>query len=346
MNIIQSVLAPLEYVVSWVLVQFHALFSLVLDPSSGWAWVLSIVGLVVVIRIVLVPLFVKQIKAQRGLQMLQPQIKEIQKKFKDDREKQSAELMKLYRETGTNPFSSCLPIIAQMPIFFALFRVLNGVARSGANGTYDPVGAMTSSLVQQCHNATFFGAQISNTFRTTDQTSAKVLAVVLIVLMSASTFLTQRQLMVKNMPTGQGNPLAQQQKIFLYASPIMFAVFGINFPIGVLVYWLTTNIWTMGQQFYVIRRNPVPGSPAHEERQARLAAKAADKAASGRGSGDVAPDARGETANGSAPPPTRPARVQPKRQPRAKRAPGAPGAARPTPGSSADQAPTASEDSA
>jgi YidC/Oxa1 family membrane protein insertase len=205
---------------------------------------------------------------------------------------------------------------------------------------------MTSSLVQQCHNATFFGAQISNTFRTTDQTSAKVLAVVLIVLMSASTFLTQRQLMVKNMPTGQGNPLAQQQKIFLYASPIMFAVFGINFPIGVLVYWLTTNIWTMGQQFYVIRRNPVPGSPAHEERQARLAAKAADKAASGRGSGDVAPDARGETANGSAPPPTRPARVQPKRQPRAKRAPGAPGAARPTPGSSADQAPTASEDSA
>ena len=121
-----GLLDPLYWIVSWILVQFHAFFTLLGMPENGgWTWVLSIVGLVVVIRILLIPLFVKQIKAQRGLQILQPEIKAIQKRYKDDRQKQSEEMMKLYRETGTNPFSSCLPILLQMPIFFALFHVLN-----------------------------------------------------------------------------------------------------------------------------------------------------------------------------------------------------------------------------
>ena len=120
----------LEYAVSWILVQFHAIFAIPFGESSGWSWALAIVGLVVVIRILLIPLFVKQIKAQRNLQILQPQMKEIQKKYAGDRERQSQEMMKLYKETGTNPLSSCLPIIAQAPIFFALFRVLNGSPRA------------------------------------------------------------------------------------------------------------------------------------------------------------------------------------------------------------------------
>ncbi len=114
--------------VSWILVQFHALFGQFIDPSSGLAWALSIVGLVVVIRILLIPLFVKQIKSQRNLQLIQPQIKEIQKKYAGDREKQSEEMMKLYRETGTNPLASCLPLLLQMPVFFALYSVLSGIA--------------------------------------------------------------------------------------------------------------------------------------------------------------------------------------------------------------------------
>jgi len=319
-----GLLNPLYYAVSWVLVQFHALFSLVFPATSGWAWGLSIVGLVVVIRIALIPLFVKQIKAQRGLQVLQPQIKEIQKKFKDDRGKQQEELMKLYRETGTNPFSSCLPILLQMPIFFALFHVLNAGVRQG-----QAVGAMTKELALQAGQATIFGAPLDATFLdpgSGDPHVVKIVTVVLIALMTATTFLTQRQLMVKNMPTGQDNPMAQQMKLLLYVYPVMFAVFGINFPVGVLLYWLTTNLWSMGQQFYVIRRNPVPGSPAWEERQARLALKGA--AAAGPTAG--APEA-----------PKGQQRQQPKRTSRSQRKGGAATKATPagTPeGTSADPA--------
>ena len=267
-----EILNPLYNAVSWVLLRFHDLFSLFLNPASGAAWALSIVGLVVVIRLMLLPLFAKQIKAQRGLQALQPQMKAIQKKYANDKERQSQELMKLYKDTGTNPLSSCLPILAQSPFFFALFTVLNQVAQGNT------VGVMTSAEVQSMQDATILGAPISATFLNAPNTATKIVAAVLILLMTATTFTTQRQLMVKNMPSGQDNPLAQQQKILLYVFPLMFAVFGVNFPIGVLIYWFTTNLWTMGQQFYVIRRNPTPGSPAAEALEARRAEKAKEKA--------------------------------------------------------------------
>jgi len=267
-----EILNPLYNAVSWVLLRFHDLFSLFLNPASGAAWALSIVGLVVVIRLMLLPLFAKQIKAQRGLQALQPQMKAIQKKYANDKERQSQELMKLYKDTGTNPLSSCLPILAQSPFFFALFHVLNTVAQG------QQVGVMTMTQVKQMQEATILGAPISATFLNAPNTATKIVAAVLILLMTATTFTTQRQLMVKNMPSGQDNPLAQQQKILLYVFPLMFAVFGVNFPIGVLIYWFTTNLWTMGQQFYVIRRNPTPGSPAAEALEARRAEKAKDKA--------------------------------------------------------------------
>ena len=128
--------------VSWILVMFHQLLSAIgMNPDSGWTWTFSIVGLVVVIRILLIPLFVKQIKAQRGLQLIQPQMKEIQKKYAGDKERQSQEMMKLYRETGTNPLSSCLPIILQAPIFFALFGVLQSIAQyNPSDPNYTPQG--------------------------------------------------------------------------------------------------------------------------------------------------------------------------------------------------------------
>ena len=109
-------------------------------------------------------------------------------------------------------------------------------------------------------SATIFGAPIYETF-TKGDTNTKIVAGVLIVLMTATTFITQRQLMVRNMPAGQSNPMAQQQKILLYVFPAMFAVFGINFPIGVLIYWFTTNLWTMGQQLVALRGAPTPGGP-------------------------------------------------------------------------------------
>ena len=126
-----SILDPLYYAVSWVMVTFHTLLGYVFgeDSNGSLKWSLSIIGLVIVIRIILIPLFVKQIKSQRALTALQPHMKEIQKKYKDDRQKQSEEMMKLYKEHKTNPLASCFPILAQAPIFFALFTVLNGIAR-------------------------------------------------------------------------------------------------------------------------------------------------------------------------------------------------------------------------
>lgn len=259
----------LEWIVSWVLIQFHTVFSVVFGASSGISWALAIVGLVVVIRILLIPLFVRQIKSQRNLQILQPRMKEIQKKYAGDREKQSQEMMKLYKETGTNPLASCLPILAQSPIFFALFRVLNGIAQGLQEGV------LTPEQVQQAHDATLFSVPIYATFKDADQTpfptTTRIFTITLIVLMTATTFITQRQLLVKN--TAKGNPMAQQQKILLYVFPFFFAITGVNFPVGVLLYWLTTNLWSMGQQFYVIRNNPQPGTPAYEHWEQRKAAK-------------------------------------------------------------------------
>lgn len=266
----------LKNAVSWVLVQFHGLFSSVLDSDSGWTWTLSIVGLVVTIRIILIPLFVKQIKSQRNLQLIQPQMKEIQKKYAGDREKQSAEMMKLYKETGTNPLASCLPIILQAPIFFALFSVLNGVAQyNPTDTTYVAPGVFAwnqyAYLVPSMHDAQIFGVPLYGTFMGADATpnamATRILCVVMIILMTATTFMTQRQLIVKN--SAPDNPMVKQQKILLYVFPLMFMVSGINFPIGVLMYWFTTNIWSMGQQFWVIRNNPQPGTPAFAAKTAR-----------------------------------------------------------------------------
>ncbi len=305
-----AVLDPLYNAVSWVLLQFHTFWSIFFAPSSGAAWGLSIVMLVVVIRICLIPLFVKQIKAQRGLQALQPQMKAIQTKYKNDKQKQQEELMKLYKETGTNPLSSCLPIVVQSPFFFALYHVLSYISQDKT------VGVITDPLtVASFHSATIFGAPIYETFRSSTDTNTKIVAAVMILLMTATTFITQRQLMVKNQPLGQQSPLMQQQKILLYVFPLMFAVFGINFPIGVLIYWLTTNLWTMGQQLIVIRRNPTPGSEADLALQRRRAEKAAARAA-------AEADASGTTVVQTEEAP-KGQRVQPKRAPRAKRS-GAP----------------------
>ena len=275
MEIFDTVLAPLEWVVAWLMVNFHKLFTFVgLPADHGLTWALSIVGLVIVIRIVLIPLFVKQIHASRRMQLIQPEMQKIQKKYKgksdpESRQAMTQETMGLYKRTGTNPFSSCLPILLQSPVFFALFRVLQGLPKI-ANGTQDPIGPLDAVLAEQAQKSTLFGAPLSSTFVEAPDVSTQIVTVVLIVLMSASTFTTQRQLMMKNMPANAlDNPFAKQQKILLYLMPLMFAVTGINFPIGVLLYWLTTNLWSMGQQFYTIRRMPAPGSPAEKALEAR-----------------------------------------------------------------------------
>ena len=260
-----SILNPLYTAVSAVIMAIHKVLSPIFGTDSGVTWTLAIVGLVILIRIILIPLFVKQIKSQRALTALQPHMKAIQTKHKDDRQKQSEEMMKLYKEHKTNPLASCFPILAQAPIFFALFTVLNGIGKNPPQKH----GVLTQDDVVSAAAAKFFGAPISQTFLGSDITIVKVVTVILIAFMSATTFTTQKQLMTKGMPkmSTQNNMMLQQQKIMLYLFPVIFAVSGVNFPVGVLIYWSTTNLWTWGQQFYVIKRNPTPGSPAYEELQ-------------------------------------------------------------------------------
>jgi YidC/Oxa1 family membrane protein insertase len=322
------IMTPLYYAISAILLGWHEVFSLVLDERGGLSWALSIIGLTLVIRICLIPLFVKQIKSSRNMQLIQPKVKELQKKYGHDRQKLAEETMKLYKDAGTNPFASCLPIILQMPIFFALFRLLDHAAKSGTGR-----GFLSDERARLFGEAKIFGKiPISDTFWQSGPWSpgspdigVMIVAAILVLSMTATTFTTQRQLMRKNMPADAlTGPYAQQQKILLYILPVAFGLGGVAFPIGVLLYWTTSNLWTMGQQFYVIRNNPAPGTPAFKAKQDRDKEKASRH-------GDVTTVAGTVEAPPEEQVDRRPAvRPQPKKQTRAQRAkpagnPGTPG---------------------
>ncbi|MFT4245824.1 MAG: membrane protein insertase YidC [Micrococcaceae bacterium] len=271
------ILWPFKWFVAFLLVTFHKIFTVIgMNPASGITWVLSIAGLVIALRTLLIPVLFKQIKAQRQMAVVQPELMALQKKYKGKTDMQSRQAMAqeqqdLFKRHGTTPFASCMPLLIQMPFFIALYHTLIGIQQD------QTIGPLNHTLVEQFKAATIFGAPFSSTFMTASGDGAlavKILAVVMIVIMSATQFLTQKQLMFKNMSEAalQG-PFMQQQKMMLYLFPLMFAIGGFNFPIGILIYWMINNIWTMGQQYYVIRNNPTPGSQAEKEYHARLKAK-------------------------------------------------------------------------
>ena len=275
MDIFSAILWPFKWVIEAILVTFHSVLTTVgMQTDSGAVWVASIVGLVLVVRAALIPLFVKQIRSQRAMYVLQPDLQKIQKKYKgkadrDSREKMAKEQMALYKKHGSSPFASCLPLLAQMPVFFSLFTTLQE-AQSKKPG----VGLLTQELSESFARSKFLGASLSETYITATSVSVQIIAAVMIVLMTGSQFITQKQIMAKNQnPDVQNSQFAQTQKIMLYAFPVIFLISGISFPLGVLIYWLVSNFWTMGQQFVVIKRMPTPGSIAHNERQARLLKK-------------------------------------------------------------------------
>ena len=325
-----KILYPIEWVVAWIMYLAHSALTWIgLDPASGAAWGLSVVVLVIVIRIILIPLFFKQIHAQRGMQMLTPEMQAIQKKYKGksdqaSREAQSRETMALYKKHGTNPFSSCLPLLAQSPIFFALFQVLRGLTQI-ASGARSPIGPIGRAVASQAETSQIFGAPLSATFASAGvdpalATSTRVVTIVLIAAMAATMFLTQRQLTMKNMPAAAlEGQAAQTQKTMLYVMPLVMAFSGVGLPIGVLLYWTTTNLWSMGQQFYTIRRMPTPGSQAERQLMERKARKGVvDDAGTGSagesavGEGVVAVGVAGEGAA------TKGQRTQPVRKDRAR----------------------------
>ena len=277
MDFLGTILWPIKWAIELLLVFFHWLFSAVgMDPNAGLTWVLSIVGLVIVVRAALIPVFVRQIKNQRRMLEVAPQLKKIQEKYKGkkdqfSREAMSRETMALYKKTGTNPMSSCLPLLLQMPIFFGLFSVLNDAQHDKAG-----VGLLSQELAASFANSTLFGAPLKETFinawNAGGPWQVMVIAASMVILMTVSQFITQLQIVSKNMsPETKASPMFRQQRILLYLLPLVFVFSGVSFPLGVMFYWLTSNFWTMGQQFLVIRNMPTPGSEAAKAREERLA---------------------------------------------------------------------------
>lgn len=284
-----TLLWPIKWVIEAILVGFHSLFELLgMDPAAGLTWVLSIVGLVLVVRAALIPIFVRQIQSQRKMMEVAPQLKKIQDKYRGKRDQFSREAMQretmaLYTKAGTNPFASCLPLLIQMPIFFSLFSVLNE-SKPQPDGSYKAgVGLLNQQLSEQFGSSELVIGPWSAPLRHSIQSALAenpvevfliVVAVIMVVLMTASQFITQLQIMSKNQsPEMKASPMYRQQRILLYILPLVFAFSGFAFPIGVMFYWLTSNAWTMVQQFLVIRNMPTPGSEAALAREARLAKK-------------------------------------------------------------------------
>jgi len=270
-----DLLWPIKWLIEFILVNFHNLYVLIgLGNDTGISWVLSIISLVLVVRAALIPIFVRQIKSQRNMMLAQPELLKLQKKYKgktdrESRERMAREQMDLYKKTGSNPFSSCLPLLLQAPIFMGLFFTLND-AQANKKG----VGPLDAALAQSFSQAELWGAKLSDTFFGSPELNVKIIAAVMIVLMSASQFITQKQIMAKNQnPEVMNSQFMQTQKLLLYVLPLVFLVSGLTFPLGVMTYWLISNFWTMGQQFLVIRNMPQPGSPAHFARQERLRKK-------------------------------------------------------------------------
>lgn len=325
MDIFGTIMAPFKWLVSVIMVGFHDGLSFIgLPAANGWTWTLSIIGLVLVIRAALIPVFVKQIKAQRGMQLLQPDLKKLQDKYKGktdqlSRQAMAQEQMAMYKKHGTNPFSACLPMLIQMPFFFALFQVLSGISTAKAGG--QGIGAMSVEQVRQFDESSIFGAPLSASLlhgsTAGGEVAVWILSIVMILAMTASQFITQKQIMAKNMSEeAMASPFMRQQKMMLYILPIVFGVGGINFPIGVLIYWTTTNLWTMGQQFFVIRRMPTPGSPAAKALAERRAAKGLPSLPI---LGGKKVDAEAEAAAAAAVAQARSQRIQPQRKNRKKK---------------------------
>ena len=260
-----AILNPLNDLVAWVIMRLHAGLGALFGPDSGWAWGLSIVFLVMIIRLCLVPLFVKQVNAQRKMAQHAPQLQELRKKYKNDKQRLNEETMKYYKENGVNPLAGCLPMIPQLIIFFSLFSVLRFIAdwKPGHPLQY----GFTQPVVESAQKATIFGVHLYDKllFRPVGSPPLSLHVVIVIVitvaLSATTTFMTVRQsakrgLMQTNMDPS--NPMAQSQKFMQYIVPF-FSLTGLYWQYGLVLYWVTTNLWTLGQQYFMFRNwEPLP----------------------------------------------------------------------------------------
>lgn len=292
LDFFSAIMWPFKWIVETILVFWHWVFtSLGLPADAGLTWVLSIIGLVIVVRSALIPLFVRQIKSQRKMMEIAPELRKVQEKYRGkkdqlSREAMSRETMALYKKHGTTPVSSCLPLLVQMPILLGMFYTLSDVKRHAEWGV-GGVGLLNADLTKQFYDAQLFDVAPLHTNMIEaiglGQTATVIILVILVVLMIASQFITQLQIISKNLsPEAKTGQAYQMQRIMLYVLPLAFIFSGVFFPLGVVLYWFTSNIWTMVQQFLVIRNLPTPGSEAAKAREERLARKGKAVDAQGR----------------------------------------------------------------
>src|ERR1700759_1804892 len=243
--------------------QLHAILAVPFGFNSGWSWALAIIVLVVLMRLILVPLFVKQMHSQRKMAALAPQVAALRKKYKNDKQTMNQEVMKLYQENGANPLAGCLPLVVQLPVFFALFSVLRAVAEGQIKY------GLTEREVYSAQHAHILWATIADRIVTSPlppwhrapgvPVSAMIEIGVVVLISATTTFLTVRQSVKRGIgQVGQdpNNPMANSQKYMMYIAPL-FALSGLYWQFGLVMYWVTTNLWTLGQQ-YVLFRNMAP----------------------------------------------------------------------------------------
>src|SRR5487761_1303592 len=227
-----------------------------MGEASGITWVLTIVVLVVLMRLVLLPLFIKQMHSQRKMVALAPELSALRKRYKNDKQKLQEEMMKLYKENGANPLSGCLPLVAQLPLWFALLNVLRAISE------HKVLYGMTSKVVIEANNARIFGVSIADKFLFAHPAPAlhvKVVIIITVLISAVTTFFSVRQSMkrglMQNPTAAEDNPMAGAQKYMVYIAPL-FALSGLYWQYGLVVYWLTSNIWQLGQQYLLFKKIP------------------------------------------------------------------------------------------
>jgi YidC/Oxa1 family membrane protein insertase len=290
-------LDPIYYAISWVMLKWHALWAAAgLDHGqflgTNWDWVLAIFFLVITIRVVLFPLYVKQIKSQRAMQALQPKIKELQAKYKGDKQAMQQELMALYKTEKANPLMGCLPLVLQAPVLISLFHVLRHLSHPDSSSHQKSLYGWTESLFNSAAHAHLFGAPIAAGFRSpkslvtelnSTTLNVQIIGGILIALMILTTYLTQRQMIAR---TGWATDPQQKmvQRLMLYGVPVMLLISGSIFPIGVVIYWTTSNLFSLGQQMWILHKYPPPKNAAvgKEAKPPKPGTKAATKAAEER----------------------------------------------------------------
>ena len=253
-------LNPLYFAVAWVVKQLYAILSPIFGDSSGWTWALTIVLLVVLMRLIMVPLFIKQMHTTRRMTALAPQMSALRKKYKNDKQTLNTEMMKLYQEAGVNPLMGCLPVVAQLPMFFALFSVLRAIAEWQPGDA--PKYGLTTAMMESAQHAKILGVTIADKFLSSSTPlHAKIVILFAVLLSMITTYLTVRQSMKRGMmPTTPDSPMGNSQKYMAYIMPF-FALSGLYWPFGLVLYWVTTNLWTLGQQWVLFTKFPAPAMP-------------------------------------------------------------------------------------